>query len=69
MRRFTIGHQNSSSFDTKYTHNRLKNAKKWPKMAQKKDFVVQNPHFNDVVPPARIELAIDPYHGSVIPLN
>ena len=22
-----------------------------------------------VVPPARIELAIDPYHGSVIPLN
>lgn len=22
-----------------------------------------------MVPPARIELAIDPYHGSVIPLN
>ena len=24
---------------------------------------------NNLVPPARIELAIDPYHGSVIPLN
>lgn len=22
-----------------------------------------------MVPPARIELAMDPYHGSVIPLN
>ena len=31
---FTIGHHNSSNFDTKYTHNRLKNAKngqKWHK--------------------------------------
>ena len=27
MRRFTIGHQNPSDFDTKYTHNRLKNPK------------------------------------------
>ncbi len=35
----------------------------------KKDFVVQNPYFIPMVPPARIELAIDPYHGSVIPLN
>ena len=24
-------------------------------MAQKKDFVVQNPHFNDVVPSRRLE--------------
>lgn len=38
-------------------------------MAQKKDFVVQNPHFIHVVPPARIELAIDPYHGPVMPFN
>ena len=38
-------------------------------MAQKKDFVVQNPHFNDVVPPGGIGPPIDPYHGSVIPLN
>ncbi len=66
---FTIGHQNMSNFDTKYTHNRLKNAKKRPKMAQKKDFVVQNPYFIHVVPPGGIEPPIDPYHGSVIPLN
>lgn len=38
-------------------------------MAQKKDFVVQNPYFTHVVPPRRIELRINPYHGSVIPLN
>lgn len=36
---------------------------------------IKNPDFNKpgltnkMVPPARIELAIDPYHGSVIPLN
>lgn len=41
-------------------------AKKWHK---KKDFVVQNPYFCHVVPPGRIELPIDPYHGSVMPLN
>lgn len=42
---------------------------KMAKMAQKKDFVVQNPYFIPMVPPARIELATDPYHGSVIPFN
>ena len=33
------------------------------------EYLDTNVTFNIVVPPARIELAIDPYHGSVIPLN
>ena len=35
----------------------------------KKQFPLMRTVFISVVPPARIELAIDPYHGSVIPLN
>ncbi len=39
------------------------------KRQKKRHFGVQNAIFDLMVPPARIELAIDPYHGSVIPLN
>lgn len=34
---------------------------------------LKNPHrmgiIRDMVPPARIELATDPYHGSIMPFN
>jgi hypothetical protein len=42
-----------SDFDTKYTYN----MQKQPKTAQKKDFMVQNPYFIQVVPPGRLNLA------------
>ena len=33
----------------------FKIGQKWPKMAQKKDFLVRNPHFNQMVPKVGIE--------------
>ena len=42
--------------------------KDWLNQTKKIDNKYQ-PLTYKMVPPARIELAIDPYHGSVIPLN
>ena len=73
---FTIGIKETTYFVFK---NRTSKPLKLQKLQKNEDFspfsctFYRKPLYQSMytimVPPARIELAIDPYHGSVIPLN